>query len=372
MNQNPFIISGYRNEEYFCNRQLETERMLSSIKNQRHLTLFSLRRMGKTGLIWHVFNQLKPEKTVVPVYVDIMPTLNISDFTLSLAKAVFSTLAQKQSVIKKLLTALASLRPTLSYDSLTGNPEISIQMDSQTDVEYSLESVFNLLAGQDQQFIIALDEFQQITSYGEKGVEALIRSHVQKLNNVVFLFSGSRRHLLSEIFSNPNRPFFNSTEIMEIDTIEADSYKRFIDHHFQKNNRKIQAEALDEIQHHTALHTFYVQFLCNRLYGTGRRTIKKRDVAHMFRQVIAENESIYASYINLITPMQFRLLKAFAKDNGAGGITSKKYLKVHNLGAASSVNTASKSLLDKDFIYQEGNKYFVIDKFFKGWLAGID
>ena len=372
MKQNPFIISGYSGSEYFCNRELETERLISAIKNQRNITLFSLRRMGKTGLIWHVFHNLRNQKAISPIYVDIMPTLNLSDFTVSIANAILSAFAKKQSLLKKILTTLASLRPTLTYDPISGNPEISVKVDQQTDIEHSLESIFHLLASENQHFVIALDEFQQITSYPEKGIEALLRSHIQKLNNVTFIFSGSRKHILTEIFSIPNRPFFNSTEKMEIGIIDPDLYKEFIDNHFKRNKMKILTEALDEIEKCTCLHTFYVQFLCNRLYGSGQKRIEKLDVQRMFKQILAENESIYANYLNILTHLQFRLLKALAKDGGYGGITSKDYLFRHNLGAASSVTTASKSLFDKEFIYPENNRYFLTDKFFKGWLAGLD
>ena len=372
MKKNPFIISGYSGAEYFCNRELETEKLISAVKNQRNITLFSLRRMGKTGLIWHVFHSLKNKKAISPIYVDIMPTLNISDFTVSFAKAILTALANKPGLLKRILTTLTSLRPTLSYDPISGSPEISVKVDRQTDIEHSLESIFHLLASENQQFVIALDEFQQITLYPEKEVEALLRSHIQKLNNVTFVFSGSRKHILAEIFSIPNRPFFNSTEKMEISTIDPEGYKAFIETHFKKNNVKIQTNALDEIEKCTGLHTFYVQFLSNRLYGSRLKRIEKQDVENMYKQIIAENEPIYANYLNILTPLQFRLLKALAKDEGYGGITSKDYLMRHNLGAASSVNTASKSLFDKDFIYADKNRYYLTDKFFKGWLAGLD
>lgn len=372
MKRNPFVISGYSGPEYFCNRELETERLLSAIKNQRNVTLFSLRRMGKTGLIWHVFHQLREEKQIFPLYVDIMPTLNLADFTLSLTKSVLSALARKQSLMKKILTDLASLRPTLSYDPVSGNPEISVRIDQQTDIVYSLEQVFNFMANQNQRYVIAIDEFQQITTYPEKNVEALLRSFIQKINNINIIFSGSRKHILSDIFSNPRRPFYNSTEKLEIGPIESISYKKFIDEQFRKNKVKISTEALDEIEKYTGMHTFYVQFLCNKLYSIGRQKIEISDIQLMYKQVIEENEAVFANYIHLITPSQFRLLKALAKDSGDSGITSKGYLLKHNLGAASSVNTALKSLIDKDFIYPVNNKYELNDKFFKGWLAMID
>ena len=52
---NPFLIVGYQGPEYFCDREKETEVILSALHNGRNITLVSPRRMGKTGLIKNVF-----------------------------------------------------------------------------------------------------------------------------------------------------------------------------------------------------------------------------------------------------------------------------------------------------------------------------
>ena len=369
---NPFIVSGYKDPEFFCDRSLETDRILSAIKNQRHLTLFSLRRMGKTGLIWHVFHKLKKSKKIVPVYLDIMPTLSFSEFTAALAKAILSKLAEKESFIKTILKQLSALRPALTYDAVTGSPEISIKVDRADNLNDSLDSVFKFLAQQKHHFVIAIDEFQQVAFYPEKSVEATLRSQIQNLKNATFIFSGSRRHILSEIFSSPNRPFFNSTEIMEIVSINAEEYKTFIQLHFGKARKSIDIKALDLINEYTSLHTFYVQFLCNRLYELNHKIISKDDVEKTYIQIINENEPIYGNYMNLLTRFQIQLLRAIANERGAAGILSKGFLEKYNMGAASSVNTAVKSLLDKDFIYKKDEKYHMVDKFFEGWLRQAD
>ena len=80
MKHNPFILSGYNSPEYFCNRHIETRRLINAIDNQRNITLISPRRIGKTGLIMHSFNQLSKNKTLVPIYFDIMGTTSLKEF----------------------------------------------------------------------------------------------------------------------------------------------------------------------------------------------------------------------------------------------------------------------------------------------------
>lgn len=371
MKENPFLTSGYLHPKYFCDREKETARILSAIENQRNLTLFSLRRMGKTGLIKHVFYQIDNDKSILPIYLDIMPTANLAEFTSIFAKAVFSALAKQDSTIKKLLTAIASLRPTLSYDTITGAPEVSIKVDSQNDANHSLEVIFQYISTQKKYIICAIDEFQQISNYPEQNVEAELRKHIQQIQNATFIFSGSQKHMLSDIFSSPARPFFNSTEIMEIGRIDTDFYFSFINEQFRLGKKKIDADALKLIEQYTSMHTFFVQYLCNRLYSESSANISSDEVRKIFFTILAENEPIYSNYINLLTPFQLKLLRAIARNKRHLGITSKEFIMEHSLGAASSVNTGIKSLLDKEFVYIEDNKYYLLDRFFSGWLSNI-
>ena len=117
----------------------------------------------------------------------------------------------------------------------------------------------------------------------------------------------------------------------------------------------------------TSLHTFYVQFLCNRLYSAFRK-VDTGQVRTMLLKIINENEPVYGGYINLITPLQFRVLRAIAINNGVRNPTSSEFLDKHNLGAASSVSLAVKSLEDKGFISYDNQVYNLNDQFFRQWL----
>jgi hypothetical protein len=68
-----------------------------------------------------------------------------------------------------------------------------------------------------------IDEFQQVAEYQEEGAEALLRSYIQFLPNTGFIFSGSRQHLMAEMFLSAKRPFYQSTQIMSISAIDKRS-----------------------------------------------------------------------------------------------------------------------------------------------------
>ena len=367
MKQNPFIISGYISPEYFCDREEETTRMLNAINNGRHVTLFSPRRMGKTGLIRHLFYQAKKKKEFTHVYLDIMATTCLREFSEIFGKAVLTAIGKNEALMKKILKSLSALRLKLTIDHLTGEPALSLDVNNAREAEKSLDTIFRYIADQPYRIAIAIDEFQQITSYPEKNLEAILRTHLQTVNNVCVIFSGSRKHILTDIFSSPDRPFYNITEMMEIGTIAPEVYKKFIRDKFIKGSISISGPALDRIIEITRLHTFYVQYFCNRLYSE-YTNIDTDDVDHSLITILKENEPVYANYLNLLTTMQYRVLKAIATNDGIDNPLSKEFLSNYDLGAASSVSQAIKSLSDKEFVFFSGQKYRLNDIFLAQWI----
>jgi AAA+ ATPase superfamily predicted ATPase len=367
MKHNPFLITGYKSPEYFCNRALETDRILNAIENQRNLSLISSRRMGKTGLITHAFNHLLKDSSQVPIYFDIMATTAMNEFVEVFSNAVIRSMSKTESAWKGFIRKMAALRPGLSFDPLSGEPRISLDIRNEQDMVLSLDLVFQHMAQKKHSFVVAIDEFQQIASYPEKNVEAMLRSYVQKASNISFIFSGSKKHMLAEMFSQPSRPFFNSTEMMFLKEIERNEYFSFIRSHFSEKGKTIDDEALNCIATYTGLHTFYVQFICNRLFSRFKR-VTQTEVNDTLYTILKENEPIYANYLNLLTITQYRTLRAVAQEGIVENPTSGKFLAAHHLGAASTVRQAVSSLSKKEFIQDDGGSLSVQDKFFAQWI----
>ena len=111
----------------------------------------------------------------------------------------------------------------------------------------------------DKPCIVAFDEFQQISKYPEKNIEALLRSHIQHLSNVHFIFSGSGCHLVTEMFLSSARPFYNSTSILELYPIVAEEYIPFVCHWFDVYERAIREEDVLVIYRLFEGNTYYMQ-----------------------------------------------------------------------------------------------------------------
>jgi len=374
MIMNPFIVKDYAGPEFFCDRIDETKRLLNAIENQRNLTLSSVRKMGKTGLILHVFNQLKSTKEIDAIYFDIYFTSSLSGFIDKFGTSILSIEESLSDRIKrKINNFIKSIRPTITYDNLTGSPVFSFHLENESSGIRTLEDIFGFLNERslEKPIIIAIDEFQQIANYAENNVEALLRTNIQKLQNVNFIFSGSDDRLLINMFTNAKKPFYQSTEFMHLEEIPEGYYTQFIKDKFNDARIIIEDEAAREILNMTRRHTYYVQFLCNRLYGSGYETITKERVRQIYSDILTENEVYYSEYRDLLTKQQWNLMIALAKEEGVSKITASEFIKKHDLSNSATVRRGIQSLMDKKMIYKKQSKYYVYDVFFAKWLQRL-
>ncbi|MBL4733747.1 MAG: ATP-binding protein [Flavobacteriales bacterium] len=372
VHHNPFHLKGYHGPRLFCDREEETKLLIENVNNGVNTTLLSVRRMGKTGLIHHVFNTLNKEKHWTCIYVDIYATQSLAEFTNQLASAILNTFPQSQSIAKNFIDLIKGFSPTISYDPLTGVPEVAFSYTQHKQYEHSLKGLFEFLEQQDKQIVIALDEFQQIAKYPEKNMEAMLRTIIQSLKNVVFVFCGSHKHLLLEMFNSAKRPFFSSTQPLYLSAIPEVKYAKFIKKLFLRNKRNIDEESINFILSWARVHTYYTQALCNKIYAKNTTKIFIEDVYHACDSILKDQENIFFQYRNLLTSGQWNLLRAIAKEDRVYQPTGSVFIGKYQLGNPASVKRSLEALVDKEMVYRESNKegdYFIVyDCFLSRWL----
>jgi len=369
MQNNPFLTKGYISPEYFCNREEETAKIIAAIENGRDLTLISLRKIGKTGLISHIINQeiIKSKYTIINC--DILKAGSLGDMVQILGNETFNQLEKSTDrILKNIRHFLSGISPALTIDPITQQTNINFNIQNNEQAEITIQQIFSMMNKSKKPVLLIFDEFQQISDFLEKNVEATLRTHLQHMNNVRLIYSGSIKHILYAMFTEKNRPFYQSTQIMELDKIKKEVYAQFIQKKFAFGNMKVNYEAINFIQELTYNHTFYVQFLCNRLYEIGIPIITKEIVLQKLHEILLENESNYFNTRTLLTKQQFELIKAIAKEGGVKQPSSQKFINKYQLGTTSTINSAIKSLLKKGTIFQEKSVYQVEDVFFSQWL----
>lgn len=365
---NPFLISGYHSPEFFCNRETEKNRMIEALYNARNITLISPRRMGKTGLIRHLFYNLKKENSdIVTFYMDIFSTQSLSDFVTLFANTVLGQLDTiPQKAMSRVSSFIKSCRPVMTFDEFNGMPKFMVDIIPTTE-KVTLKEIFDYLASSEKQCYIAIDEFQQITEYPEKGVEALLRSYIQFLPNVNFIFSGSKKHIMQEMFTSANKPFYQSTQILNIGAIDIEDYANFAIRHFSNAGKNLTTEMFHKIYRKFEGHTWYIQSVLNRLYGYTSE-IYEFTIDYAINQIISEFEYTYNDLLKAYPKTSVSLLKAVAREGCVKELFNGDFISKHKLRAASSVSYSVKKLIDKELLYESDNGYIVYDRFMAEWL----
>ena len=369
---NPFTLSPYSRPELFCDRESETKRILSGISNRRHLTIYSIRRLGKTGLIMHV--QGKLSKKYIPVYVDIYDSNDEFDFANKLISATLAALENKKSILQKAIQQFARFRASVVVDPFLGTPTISLDIKEKKDADLSLQLLWQLLKSEKKYtFQIAIDEFQKVTTYENSNIDATLREATQTISNLHFIFSGSQRHLLTELFSDAQKPLFRTTEMMELHPIPYPSYMAFIERIFNEHKKEIGESSIHEILTWTKMHTFFVQYFCHMLFEKTKSKISDHSLHEVKRHIYLENENIYYQFKRLLTKPQWKLLSAVAQENILRQPNSNHLRNTYDLGAVGTINRSLQTLLEKEMIYEqfdsEGKpEYQVYDVFLSRWI----
>lgn len=368
---NPFLINDYLSPAYFCDRESETKTLIDNIINQSNTVFFAQRRIGKTALIQHVFYLLKKKK-ITTIYIDIYATQNLKDFTNQLANSIYKVFPENKSISKRFWEAIKLLRPIISIDDMTGSPQLSLDITQTKQFEKTIPQLLQFLDTQNIKTVIAIDEFQQILNYPEKNVEALLRTCIQQLKNVHFVFCGSNQKMMHHIFNNANRPFYASTKNINLQKINKPIYSQFIKQQFEKQKFNISIDDIELILELTDCHTYYTQRLCYEIFAKGVKTIKTDTVLQTINHLLLDNEGVYFQYRNLITPAQWNLLKAIAIERKIEQPYAKKFMHKHNLGTPANVKRGIEALVEKEMIYHntgvEQPYYEVYDKFLMRWL----
>lgn len=372
---NPFYITGIIPEPYFCDREKETSWMVRTLENKAHILLSSPRRMGKTQLIRHVFAQKSIKDNYHTFYTDIYPTTSLNEFVLFLSKEIYSVLVPKgKTVLNRFLAGLHSLAGSFGYDPVSNTPTFNIKLGDIHSPELTLEEIFSYLEQADKPCIFAIDEFQQIANYPEKNIEATLRAHIQKMNNCLFIYAGSNRHILENMFNSAAKPFYNSAEQIYLDSISKNIYTAFAEEVFKKNARTIAPEAASLAYDLFEGHTYYVHNVLHNAFAyiDTEKTIDEADILQTLNDILEDKGRTFASVMNQLNYQQKETLVAIAKEGKTSGVTSVAFVKKHALKSPSSVQFAISILLEKQLItYQNEGRtkvYSIADKFLEMWI----
>lgn len=336
------------------------------------MVLISPRRMGKTSLV-HVaiHDSAEIENEYLTFFFDILQTNSLAEFTFLLGKTIFDKLKKRSELgLRGFLATLKSLKGTFGFDPITGTPTFNIQLGDIHNPEYTLDEIFEFLEKNEKPIIMVIDEFQQIAKYPEKNIEALLRSHIQRMSNATFFFSGSEQTILKEMFISSNRPFYNSSEIMHLGPIPEHIYADFAENLFMQREKDLAKTEIKWIYDLFDGNTFYLQRTMNGAFSYTEDGGKcgKKELERSIKEMLASNEVFYKETLSNVTANQKALLIAIAQERVVSSPTSGAFIKKNALLSASSVQSALKILSRNGLIVKEPQGYRINDALFRVFI----
>lgn len=345
--------------------------MKEQFGNECNTVLYSWRRMGKTSLMRHFFYYLQKEKQADVVFVDLLGTASLAEANKRIATAILHQLGEvNKGIGLGLLKLISSIGATLGVDPLNGSPQITFGLVPAQVVPASLEAMGRYLEERKKPVVICIDEFQQVVNYEEANAEAAFRTWMQEFPMVRFIFSGSHRQMMESMFSEASRPFYRSAQMLKLEALPAEHYARFIETRFKKAGLIVDEGLIDQIFEWTRRQTYYVQLICNKLYGRGAK-LDQKALNEVLAEIVYQEVPLFSTYQQLFTAFQWKLLMAIARSEQVENPLSQDFLRMHVLGAASSVSSALQALMKKEFIIVDNGKYALHDTLLMRWLQTL-
>ncbi|MCC8039083.1 MAG: ATP-binding protein [Bacteroidales bacterium] len=369
--KNPFVLNGYAGAEYFCDREKETSDLIRLVENGNNVVLTSHRRVGKTDLIQHLFAQSAVKDQFIPIYVDAYPTRNLSEFISVLGRAVTEALKPRgKKAVDAFIGMLTSLRSEITFDA-NGMPSWGLGIGKGVTPEVTLDEIFRYLNSSDVPCLVAIDEFQQVTTFPKGSqVEALLRSYVQQSPYTRFIFSGSERHLMAEMFTSASRPFFQSATLYGLPLLPKEVYARFCKKLFERGMKQTDTDVVSKVYDLFGGVTLYMHKVMNQLYDAtpAQGTAQAEDINMAVQRILDRSNDAYTAIFYQLSERQRALILAMAKEGEAREIGSQKFIQTHNLPPQSTLSGVVKQLLDRDLITRENQVYTIYDRFFSLWV----
>lgn len=360
--KNPFDFSGIVDDPAFCDREQEQKDLKAYIDASQNVLLFSHRRYGKTSLILKVFKNLK---SISAVYVDLYLTTTIDEFLAAFIKGLMTIEPLGSRLGRKVKEMLSGLSLSFTIDPATWTPSVTPRIYAREKGK-AIDEVFAILKrlSEKKKMVVAFDEFQEIAGYGESPFEKHLRSIIQHLRNVSFIYAGSQKHIITEMFGDSKRAFYHQAASYPLKRIATDDYVDWIVRLYSDAGRRIDPTTIEDVLWRCENHPAYIQEFFFSLWQ--ERKVSRETIDKVEQKLVERHTPEYSKEWEALTLNQRRCLKLVAGTDGTNLYTADK-LSMHGFRTASQLSAALNSLVTRG-ILEKNKAYKIHDPIFRRWL----
>jgi uncharacterized protein len=359
---NPFRFSGIVDTPAFCNRDEEISDLKGYIQNSQNVLLYSHRRYGKSSLILKMFRELKEIK---PVYIDLYGTTSPGEFVSAFLSGLCTLESKIDRLMKLIRDGIMSIKVNFSIDPLSGLPTMSPVYDRGIE-NRTIDELFGLFErfSRKTRLVIAFDEFQEVAGYGEIAFEKQLRKSIQTHERISYIFAGSQRHLLMEMFNNNKRAFYQQATSYPLNKIETHHYVDWVYQLYQQGKRSISSNMIEEVVSRCKNHPQYIQEFFHEMWSADDVNLELIDITE--RYILTKRVPEFAYTWDTLSLNQKRALKLLAATMGKNIFSADSQARF-GFRTASQI-TAALSKLEKIGVVNKNDIWSIQDPFFEKWL----
>ena len=368
----PFVFGRIVDRENFVDREVDRARLIDNFRSLVNTAIISPRRWGKSSLVQRVAEDLSvsdPDTRVCMI--DIFNVRSEADFYAHLATGVMkATMTKWDEWVDAARQFMSHLRPTVSI-SADFTQEITLDMDwkkAEANPDEILDLAEKIASEKEIQLVICLDEFQGIADFPDSlAFQKKLRSHWQHHQRVSYCLYGSKRHMLMDIFSNPELPFYRFGDIMVLEKIRNDVWGDFITRRFADTGKEITVDQSCRIAELVDDHSYYVQQLAQQVWFRTDIVCADPIIASAMTDLTNQLSLLFQGIVESLSSRQLNFLRAVV--NGESQLSSQQTISAYNLGTSANVTRIKETLTAREIIDVNGSEVQILDPVFKHWLA---
>lgn len=356
----------------FCNRQDEQKELRDNITQGRHTVMVSPRRYGKSSLVHKVVEEIG----LPAAYIDLFLAHDDQAVTARILNGVAILLSQIMPITQKAASALQKYFSHIKVGLVAGG--FSLQGAHDTQVISNVEQIYEtlktlneVLSKEGKQAIIFIDEFQDIqNAESARSIQGAIRNIAQSTDHLVFIFSGSSRHLLLQLFDDKTMPFYMLCDKILLDRIASKDYIPYIQRAAKQQwKSELSDDAIRRFMALTELHPFYVNFLGKQLFKNTKLPDEKQ-VSEAWDICLENEKRRLILEVGNLTLNQQKVLKALA-GYPTEEVYGHQFLSTASI-SISSMKSCIQFLQDKDLIYKVTLEDVLVEHLKKGQYSVLD
>ncbi|MGM9799571.1 MAG: ATP-binding protein [Muribaculaceae bacterium] len=370
----PFVYGKIAEGQDFTDREDDGKKLLDNFHRLVNTVIISPRRWGKTSLVNRVLGKIRDEKDYLLCKIDIFNCRTEAQFFQSYANAILSASYTKiDEFLHAVKKYLSSFGPKISLSDIGAQFELGVGIDFR-DNTYSYDEILDLpqkiAEERGVKFIVCIDEFQNVSSYHDSiGFQRKLRSHWQNHSQVGYCIFGSKRHMLLDIFSNYQMPFYKFGDIMFLDKISKENWIKYITNRFLSTGKIIADTTAGKIADYVDCHPYYVQQLAQISWLRTEKVCDDKIVDDAFSSLVSQLSLLFSNIADSLTARQIQFLRAIA--NGETMFSSATVIKNYDLGTSANVKNLKKALQDKDLIDIWAKEITIQDPLFAFWIKNV-